>query len=603
LTATRSSASDRDVALARGVLVLFALILPFEAPLFRVWFLQITSVELLLYATVGAWLTAVSVDVARSRSFARWAAFRSRLMNAVRAEPLAVGAALWALVLVASALAAPSYRGAALKFVLRSLSGVLLFFAVRSLARSPETARRAILGLLAGAILSATTALLDWYAPNAAVWTIFRASGFDAFGLDRASGVFAYPTIGAMYWEAAIPLAIVVPLLREPPRRMWLAVAVSASVPLVWALVASGTRSGLAGAAVACAGLVAFGPARPRQKTETPRAPMRRAAVAVLVVLALTSALTIGGTSLVGQRLRWWQDRDWFRADYDVGACPTTLHIRESFTLPVHLRNTGTLRWQRSGARPFRLAYHWDPLERDATLGDFEGRRTELPVDVPPGGAVDVVASARAPARPGTYRLRWDLVQEHVTWFSERGNAMPAQSVVVEEQPEGAPPPEISAAESLPVPPAPQPPPSRPALWRAALALWRERPLLGVGPDNFRRRYLDVIGLDPTGQPYSDTRIHANNFYLETLADLGLVGLAVLAWVMIGLFRSLRALSRADRLAGLGCGIAAGAFFVHGCLDYFLEFTPLYGLFWTLLGVTAAQAEGLPNGARRDNRA
>jgi hypothetical protein len=44
----------------------------------------------------------------------------------------------------------------------------------------------------------------------------------------------------------------------------------------------------------------------------------------------------------------------------------------------------------------------------------------------------------------------------------------------------------------------------------------------------------------------------------------------------------------ARRLPWLACGIAAGLFFVHGVLDYFLEFTPLYGLFWLTLGLTAS---------------
>ena len=124
---------------------------------------------------------------------------------------------------------------------------------------------------------------------------------------------------------------------------------------------------------------------------------------------------------------------------------------------------------------------------------------------------------------------------------------------------------------------------------------------MGDKPDNFRRRYEEVIGLDANGQRYTDTRIHANNFYLETLADLGLVGIAWLAWLTFALLRALRLLSASGRLAGLGCGLAAAAFFVHGAVDYFLEFTPLFGLFWMLLGSTAAYAEGLPPGARRDS--
>ncbi len=134
------------------------------------------------------------------------------------------------------------------------------------------------------------------------------------------------------------------------------------------------------------------------------------------------------------------------------------------------------------------------------------------------------------------------------------------------------------------------PAPPRPTLWRAALVLWHQRPLLGVGPDNFRRRYQAILSPAPSGQPYTDTRLHANSLYFETLADLGLAGIAVLAWIALALSRQIRRQVSADDLAGLGCSVAAGTFFVHGGLDYFFEFTPLFGLFWVLLGLSAASA-------------
>jgi hypothetical protein len=493
---------------------------------------------------------------------------------------------LWAVVLFASVLAAPSYRTAAFKFALRSLSGILVFFAARSLARSPKVGRRVVLALTAGALVSAGTALGDWLVPGAGIWAPFRASSFDTFGLHRASGVFAYPTIAAMYWEAALPLVVVAPLLIAPRRA---ALAVLASCPLVAAILASATRSGLAGAAVACAALLALG--------WRSGAWLRRVGAAVLCVLALSSWIALRGAtsgSLLGQRLRWWQDDTWFRAEYEVEGVPQGVRVGEMFRVPLRVRNTGTLEWTGAGPRSIRLGCHWEPTERIQTVGDYEGQRTDLPGDVPPGHAIDIVALARGPAVPGVYRLRWDLIEEQVTWFSERGNDMPAQSIVVADGPDGAPPPEITAAHARPFARGAPPPARRLALWHAALVLWRQRPLLGIGPDNFRRRYEDVIGLAPNGLRYTDTRIHANSFYLETLADLGLVGAALLACIALALARTVLSLSASGRLVGLGCGVAAGAFFIHGWLDYFLEFTPLFSLFWMLLGLTAAFADEAP---------
>jgi hypothetical protein len=279
------------------------------------------------------------------------------------------------------------------------------------------------------------------------------------------------------------------------------------------------------------------------------------------------------------------------------------VQVGEVFRVPVRLRNKGALTWLQAGAHPTRLAYHWEPGDPSA-LAEYDGLRTDLPANVPPGGVIDLVGTVRAPRTNGKYRLRWDLVEEFVTWFSDRGNEMPDQPVDVgnvEPRPAveesggveanaaatGAPSsPTIRPAQRDLPPPRP---PRRLALWRAAVVLWQERPLLGIGPDNFRRRYEAVLSPAPDGQPYTDTRLHANNLYFETLADLGLAGIVSLAFIAFALFRLLRKHYAAGHLARLACGVSGGIFFVHGVIDYFLEFTPLFGLFWVLLALTATE--------------
>jgi O-antigen ligase len=189
-------------------------------------------------------------------------------------------------------------------------------------------------------------------------------------------------------------------------------------------------------------------------------------------------------------------------------------------------------------------------------------------------------------ARPGRYRLRWDLVRESVTWFSERGNPTADQLI------------DVVAAESVPRarPLSPLagtleeamalPTPSRPELWRAAVQLWRRHPLLGVGPDNFRHLYPQAMVLPPGQRRFNDERLHANSLYFETLADLGLAGVAALALLMGTLVQAGRARRAQGQLVGLACALGAGTFFVHGLLDTFFAFTPLYGLCWLLLGLT-----------------
>jgi O-antigen ligase len=137
--------------------------------------------------------------------------------------------------------------------------------------------------------------------------------------------------------------------------------------------------------------------------------------------------------------------------------------------------------------------------------------------------------------------------------------------------------------------------------------MWREHPWLGVGPDNFRRVYGGYLR-----RPDPDTRLHANNFYIETLATLGAAGLVALAGVMVALAGAVRRAGRDPRAGVMALGIGGGmaAYAVHGTLDYFLEFTPTYGLLWLLAGMIVAlagqspeagPAAGAPADAGRDD--
>ncbi len=87
-----------------------------------------------------------------------------------------------------------------------------------------------------------------------------------------------------------------------------------------------------------------------------------------------------------------------------------------SLIVPVTLTNTGSLTWGANGA--FRLAYHW---YQGSTLVTWEGVRTTLPSTVPPGGSITLQAAVNAPTSAGAYTLKWDMIQQAVTWFSAQG--------------------------------------------------------------------------------------------------------------------------------------------------------------------------------------
>jgi hypothetical protein len=575
--------------LAAHLVVVTALLLPFEAALFPVGPLLITTAELPLYLAIALWCAGRVWEMVRARPAGADAAIAW-----ARRDPVALAALVWLAAILLAALLAPFHRVEAVKFALRALGGGLLFFAARDLARTEAIARRIAGAVIAGAVLSATAALLEnTLAIPPSVWRPFRAIGFTAVGLPRASGTFAYPTIAAMYWEAALVLLAVVPWGGRSRRA--LALALAAAALLVAAIFASATRSALAGAALASAALLLVA----RRRGGPPRVRLAAAGTLGLLALFLTATLLPGGASdsLLGQRLRWWRDGTWYRVRYQVSPAPLTIPARALVEVPVTIENTGSLDWPSTGTEPVRLSYHWETIDaagRPRLL--FEGRRTPLPRDVPPGGAVSLSAVVEAPDHAGRYRLRWDLVREHVTWFSERGNPTADQQVHVEgdpharmvgaRQPRGMP---LRLEDLVSVTR-----PTRAELWRAAVHLWWRHPLLGVGPDNFRRLYQTVMPPPPSGSRPDDDRLHANNLYLETLATTGLAGLAALALLAAAWARRLRdelrarndgARSDGARWLVIGCGVAAGTFFVHGALDYFFEFTATYALFWLLLAL------------------
>ncbi|HLF27358.1 MAG TPA: hypothetical protein VJG32_13570 [Anaerolineae bacterium] len=72
-----------------------------------------------------------------------------------------------------------------------------------------------------------------------------------------------------------------------------------------------------------------------------------------------------------------------------------------------------------SPANPTRLSYHWYRVE-DGALVVFDGFRS-WGTDIGWGQQQTITAWVKAPSAAGNYRLTWDLVQENVAWFKDRG--------------------------------------------------------------------------------------------------------------------------------------------------------------------------------------
>jgi hypothetical protein len=591
--------------------------LPFEltSPVARLGPLQLSSVELFLYAAVGLW--GASRLAGAGAALAGAGALWRRLGRSARRLPEPHRAvAAWSLVLIASAAVAPVSRPEAIKFALRSLGGVALYLAASDLLDSRRAVWRTAVALGVGAGLAALLAAAEPGIPAiAARLRPFHGTGFGTLGLVRASGPFQYPNIAAMYFEAALPVVIaagvtgVTGVAAAAPVgqrwRRWIgALTVVTALIMVYALLLTASRAGLITALAVLSGIALFAAHERR---------LRRMVLAFVAGALILTALAQSASPLLAQRLRFWDQRPWYRstltpAPFPAVGLPAVLSIGARVRVALTIRNDGAIAWDRTGRRAVYLSYHWID-EPTGVVKEFEGVRTALPSDLAPGATTTVTAEVSAPARPGRYLLRWDLVQEQVTWFSDRGDRGLRQLVVVVAA--GAAEDLLARgdrarAAAVPEPTRPEEVPRR-ELWRAGLAMWREHPWLGVGPDNFRRVYGGYLR-----RPDPDTRLHANNFYIETLATLGAAGLVALAGVMVALAGAVRRAGRDPRAGVMALGIGGGmaAYAVHGTLDYFLEFTPTYGLLWLLAGMIVAlagqspeagPAAGAPADAGRDD--
>ena len=367
---------------------------------------------------------------------------------------------------------------AALKFALRSLSRRPRV--LRGAFASPARARRAVgcsWPSRPGASLSAVTGVVDGFVPGSApAWRLFHEGTFDALGLTRASGVFEYPTIGAMYWEACVPLLVAAPFVwrkraataraahsrrrgqRSPPR--WPS-SPARRAPRSWER-PSLARSG-----------------RPRAAGPSARAPGRRRELLVLLVgcrpwasgparPTRRSASAFGGGTTTGGSARSTTCPT--RATVDGGAdvrafpspCGTPGRSRgeRRATLPdAPLLPLGA-RARQAARRPVRRSTRAGaPTCRWTCLPEASSRSSAV-VQAPRGrGDVPPVVGPRAGERHLVQRAR----QRRRRAGRRRRGARNATPAPRDRGLEAGPAPGLRA----------------PSLWRAAVALWRGAPAAG----------------------------------------------------------------------------------------------------------------------------
>lgn len=539
-------------------MLLLAVVAPFETPIFRFGsHLTITSVEAAVFLAAGAALTAI---LARRRPI-------------IWKTPVTRAAAAWLAILLVAALVSPVDRGNALRFAGRMIAAAAVFVIALNAISSAQVARMVVRVLVAVGTLVSMVAILEAAEVRAVLQglTMFRAGFHVVGGQLRATSTLFYPTIASMYLEVVFALGLWLLLDRRDGSRPARTVIAFVALSIIGAgITATFTRAGLIAMAAA---LLIVSTLRYVKARRFDSGHLLLAGLAA--VLAGLVVLSRSPEALV-TRLRTEGSQDWYGATY---AGPPTLRFTTGgeYRVPVTLENTGRVIWNSTTDPVFAMSYHWLRAETGEVV-QFDGQRTPFRAPVEPHTRVTVSVEVRAPGEPGNYVLVWDVVHEYRAWLSTEGVAPGRTAVTVEGSRVSA-----AAATMSRLPPA-NLRADRPILWRAALRIAAAYPITGVGPDNFRQVYGRYAGLSAW-----DTRVHANNMYLEVLAGAGVAGLLALLWLVggsgVAVWRQWRACAPA---AATPAAAMCAVWFVvagHGLVDSFLSFTTTYVMFALAAGL------------------
>ena len=440
-----------------------------------------------------------------------------------------------------AALVSPEFTWNAIKAAIRTTAGFTLLCATLCVRD-----RERLLNVWSvAAIAAAVYGIIDY--AGFGIPGVFHSIDFYVGSAVRLTGSFEYPNTTAAYFALSLPIAWIA------ARSAWMRVAGSLVICVALALTYS------RGATLAVVLMLAVWALAGRQKL---------ALQASILVGGVLAALLLFHPSVSRRFLDAQPFNKAFSAEYTPEFNLLRQRPNETGSMIVRIRNTGKQTWAADGE--FSMMSRWYDT-KEKKLAEQSTNDVPIPTPLPPQEIVSVRAPFKTPAEPGLYLLTWDIFGKQSGWLSAQG-VYPAL-VEVHVQADG----EVSAGHAdmsrwldrdmsrLFVVNDPL---SRVELWTAALGMARDRPLLGVGPDNFRLLYGRQFGLI-----LWDTRIRSNNLYLELLAGSGLIGLAAFVVMMSTL-----------RWNTTAASIALGVFLTHGLVDVFLMTTPIYFAFWILLG-------------------
>jgi len=140
-----------------------------------------------------------------------------------------------------------------------------------------------------------------------------------------------------------------------------------------------------------------------------------RLAVSVLVV-PLSSLLGCGGGG--PKRL----PESCFQVAFESYKVAAEMASGNTVSADITVKNVSPMTWPSESDHKCHytvtLSYHWLNQKGEPVI--FDGLRTPLPGDLPPGESVLLKAAIEAPTKPGRYMLELTLVQQGAVWFPEK---------------------------------------------------------------------------------------------------------------------------------------------------------------------------------------
>jgi hypothetical protein len=110
-----------------------------------------------------------------------------------------------------------------------------------------------------------------------------------------------------------------------------------------------------------------------------------------------------------------------FKVEWGQFKFPSSVARSSSVKTAVIVTNRGTAPWpdeKAGGISPVRLNYRWWKTSAQPPASTV---RQSLPATVRPSETQKIDVTVQVPDEPGEYNLQFDLVQELVAWFADKG--------------------------------------------------------------------------------------------------------------------------------------------------------------------------------------